>query len=308
MVALTQRDLPYLVLTYDPNLEAYRTDRVANVKPVCPEDSTGDVDLRPDLATTPLLTIAPGELERRERRGRLRRRIAVVAVVVVGVGAFFVIRSRRRRRARAGGARGMRTARHERALARGEGRRGAGDASRSCSCSTSSCSGSWATRRRSSPGSRSRRRRRSSGCGTTTGSTSRCSASSSTTSATPRARPRDQPADAAEPVWDEIKDAIPWTLLLVGTGTLLATLIGTLDGGGGRDAARQEDRRRPARLQPVHLRRARVLDRDHPDPGLRRLDTDLPGRAAGDARGRVLRASSPTPATSPSTWCFPRPR
>ena len=30
-----------------------------------------------------------------------------------------------------------------------------------------------------------------------------------------------------EPVWDEIKDAIPWTLLLVGTGTLLATVIGS---------------------------------------------------------------------------------
>ena len=30
-----------------------------------------------------------------------------------------------------------------------------------------------------------------------------------------------------EPVWDEIKKAIPWTLLLVGTGTLLATLIGS---------------------------------------------------------------------------------
>jgi peptide/nickel transport system permease protein len=29
-----------------------------------------------------------------------------------------------------------------------------------------------------------------------------------------------------EPVWDQIKRAIPWTLLLVGTGTLLATLIG----------------------------------------------------------------------------------
>ena len=28
------------------------------------------------------------------------------------------------------------------------------------------------------------------------------------------------------PVWDEIKEALPWTLLLVGTGTLLATLIG----------------------------------------------------------------------------------
>jgi peptide/nickel transport system permease protein len=30
-----------------------------------------------------------------------------------------------------------------------------------------------------------------------------------------------------QPVWDEIRDALPWTLLLVGTGTLLATLIGT---------------------------------------------------------------------------------
>jgi peptide/nickel transport system permease protein len=29
------------------------------------------------------------------------------------------------------------------------------------------------------------------------------------------------------PVWDEIGDALPWTLLLVGTGTLLATVFGT---------------------------------------------------------------------------------
>jgi peptide/nickel transport system permease protein len=29
------------------------------------------------------------------------------------------------------------------------------------------------------------------------------------------------------PVWDEIGDALPWTLLLIGTGTLLATVIGT---------------------------------------------------------------------------------
>ena len=42
MVAITQRDLPYMVLTYDPNLQAYRTDRVANVEPVCPE-ATGDI-------------------------------------------------------------------------------------------------------------------------------------------------------------------------------------------------------------------------------------------------------------------------
>ena len=30
-----------------------------------------------------------------------------------------------------------------------------------------------------------------------------------------------------EPVWKEIKDALPWTLLLVGTGTLIATLLGS---------------------------------------------------------------------------------
>ena len=29
-----------------------------------------------------------------------------------------------------------------------------------------------------------------------------------------------------EPVWDQIKNAIPWTLLLVGVGTLFATLLG----------------------------------------------------------------------------------
>jgi peptide/nickel transport system permease protein len=29
------------------------------------------------------------------------------------------------------------------------------------------------------------------------------------------------------PVWDEIVDALPWTLILVGTGTLIATLLGS---------------------------------------------------------------------------------
>ena len=41
MVAMTQADLPYLVLTYDPNLQAYRTDRIANVEPTCPAGPTG---------------------------------------------------------------------------------------------------------------------------------------------------------------------------------------------------------------------------------------------------------------------------
>jgi len=98
MVAITQRDLPYLVLTYDPNLEAYRTDRVANVTPVCPEDSTGDM-ICDQTTYTPLLAIAPGSSSGESGGGGSGVAIAIVAVVVVGVGAFFVIRSRRRRRA-----------------------------------------------------------------------------------------------------------------------------------------------------------------------------------------------------------------
>jgi peptide/nickel transport system substrate-binding protein len=96
MVALTQRDLPYLVLTYDPNLEAYRTDRVANVTPVCPEDPTGDA-ICDQTSYEPLLTIAPGSSSGESGGGGSGLAIAAVAVVVVGVGVFFVIRSRRRR-------------------------------------------------------------------------------------------------------------------------------------------------------------------------------------------------------------------
>jgi peptide/nickel transport system substrate-binding protein len=39
MIALSQRDLPYIVLTEDPTLQAYRTDKVAGVKRQCPEPS-----------------------------------------------------------------------------------------------------------------------------------------------------------------------------------------------------------------------------------------------------------------------------
>jgi peptide/nickel transport system substrate-binding protein len=41
MVAIAQRDLPYLVLTEDPKLEAYRTDRLAKIAPICPARTGG---------------------------------------------------------------------------------------------------------------------------------------------------------------------------------------------------------------------------------------------------------------------------
>ncbi len=75
----------------------------------------------------------------------------------------------------------------------------------------------------------------------------------------------------------------------------------SVDGGEGGDAPQDQDRRRTARLQPVHLRIARVLDRDHPDPRLRGRLADLPGRSAGDARESSSRAGSTRRSTSSTT-------
>ena len=68
MVDLTQRDLPYIVLTYDPNLQAYRTDTVANVEPACPADG-GDI-ICEQVGYAPLLDDHPGRGERLRRRRR----------------------------------------------------------------------------------------------------------------------------------------------------------------------------------------------------------------------------------------------
>ena len=50
MIALSQRDLPYIVLTVDPVLQAYRTDKVADVKQVVP-GARRRHHLRPGRAT-----------------------------------------------------------------------------------------------------------------------------------------------------------------------------------------------------------------------------------------------------------------
>jgi peptide/nickel transport system substrate-binding protein len=42
MIALSQSDLPYIVLTVDPVLQAYRTDKLSGVKRSCPQP-TGDI-------------------------------------------------------------------------------------------------------------------------------------------------------------------------------------------------------------------------------------------------------------------------
>ena len=96
MVAITQRDLPYLVITEDPNLEAYRTDKVANVEPVCPGGAGGDI-FCDQTSYAPLLKLAPVAGSVSNQGGGESAGLAVLAAIVFGIGGwFFGSRSRRR--------------------------------------------------------------------------------------------------------------------------------------------------------------------------------------------------------------------
>ena len=93
-------------------------------------------------------------------------------------------------------------------------------------------------------------------------------------------------------MWDEIKDALPWTLLLVGTGTLLATLIGSWMG---VVAATRRGRKTDDGLLGFSL-----FTYAAPEYWIGIIlilvfavwIPIFPDRPAGDARGGVLRASS----------------
>jgi peptide/nickel transport system substrate-binding protein len=97
MVAIAQEDLPYVVLTEDPNLAAYRTDRVSNVERSCPAE-TGD-PICEQVSYEPLLSIAPagGGDDSDDGGGAGMGLLIAAGVVVVGAGAYFALRGRRRR-------------------------------------------------------------------------------------------------------------------------------------------------------------------------------------------------------------------
>lgn len=100
MVAIAQEDLPYLVITYDPELQAYRTDKVDGVNRVCPAGDAGDL-VCAQVSYEPLLTLEPADASGggSDDGGGGGAVIAIVAVVVIIGGGFFVLRARRRRNA-----------------------------------------------------------------------------------------------------------------------------------------------------------------------------------------------------------------
>ena len=96
MVEMAQEDVAYLVLTEDPELQAYRTDQVAGVERVCPRDEAGDL-ICAQVSYEPLLAIEPASGASSDDGGGGGAVIAIVAAVVVIGGGLLLLRARRRR-------------------------------------------------------------------------------------------------------------------------------------------------------------------------------------------------------------------
>ncbi len=94
MVALTQRDLPYLVLTEDPALQAYRTDRIETIEPLCPLE-TGDL-FCDAVSPEGVLALNPVEGATTDTGSGNAGLAGLVGLVVGFIGGVLVTRNRRR--------------------------------------------------------------------------------------------------------------------------------------------------------------------------------------------------------------------
>jgi peptide/nickel transport system substrate-binding protein len=96
MVAITQRDLPYIVLTEDPYLEAYNADALADFEPSCP---TGEGTIFcQQISNEPIVTLAPGEGVTSEAGTTgVPGGVAALGAVAIALCAFLFGRARGRR-------------------------------------------------------------------------------------------------------------------------------------------------------------------------------------------------------------------
>jgi hypothetical protein len=96
MVNLTQEDLPYIVLTEDPYLEAYNSDSLGEVTRLCPAE-TGTAFCQ-QVSYEPLLALQPGEDGGgAETASGAPGGVVAIGAVIIAVGAFLFGRARGRR-------------------------------------------------------------------------------------------------------------------------------------------------------------------------------------------------------------------
>jgi peptide/nickel transport system substrate-binding protein len=96
MIAILQEDLPYIVLTEDPYLEAYNADALGDVTRLCPAE-TG-TSFCQQVSYEPLLTLQPGEAGGGEETvSGAPGGVVAIGAVIVAVAAFLFGRARGRR-------------------------------------------------------------------------------------------------------------------------------------------------------------------------------------------------------------------
>ena len=97
MIAILQEDLPYIVLTYDPYLEAYNSDALGDVERLCP----GRDGRRRSASRSPTsrsLSLEPGPgASRSATTAGLPGGVAAIGAVVIAIAAFLFGRARGRR-------------------------------------------------------------------------------------------------------------------------------------------------------------------------------------------------------------------
>jgi peptide/nickel transport system substrate-binding protein len=103
LVEISQQDLPYLVLTVDPVLQAYRTDRLSGVELSCPKPN-GDLYCE-QVSYAPWATLGPPTAETAANTaasddGGNGLLYVLIGVVVVAIGILILIVLRRRKASR----------------------------------------------------------------------------------------------------------------------------------------------------------------------------------------------------------------
>ena len=96
MIAILQEDLPYITLTYDPDLEAYNTDALGDVERVCPAE-TGTACCQ-QVSYEPLVALEPGSGSTAAgTTSGLPGGVAAIGALAIAIGAFLLGRARGRR-------------------------------------------------------------------------------------------------------------------------------------------------------------------------------------------------------------------
>ncbi|HYH61408.1 MAG TPA: ABC transporter substrate-binding protein [Solirubrobacterales bacterium] len=96
MIAILQEDLPYITLTYDPDLEAYNTEALGEVERVCPAE-TGTTWCQ-QVSAAPLVELEPGSgISAAGTTSGLPGGVAALGGLAIAIGAFLLGRARGRR-------------------------------------------------------------------------------------------------------------------------------------------------------------------------------------------------------------------